>query len=73
MKRILLDILMAAGMTAPFVTQLAAQTNAATAEIPFAFVANHVHLPAGTYHVSQPLQATGSVFSLADSRGKEFS
>jgi len=69
MKRILANILMAAGLTVPFVANLSAQTNPSTAEIPFAFVANHVHLAAGTYRVSQPMQGAPSVFALADSRG----
>jgi hypothetical protein len=53
MKRMLTTILMAVGITGPFVTHLAAQRNRTVADIPFAFVADNLTLPAGEYEVSQ--------------------
>jgi hypothetical protein len=72
MKRILINFLMAVGITGPFVAHVAAQNNPAVAEIPFAFVANHVQLPAGTYRVSEASQISRGVFTLANSQGSIF-
>jgi hypothetical protein len=66
MKRILTTLLMAVGLTGPLVTHLAAQSNTAVAEIPFAFVANQRTYPAGTYRVSEGSDISRSLFKLED-------
>jgi hypothetical protein len=67
MKRIFTTILMAVGITGPFVAHLAAQGNRQVADVPFAFVAGNRTLPAGRYQVSQP-QSNSPIFTLTDSR-----
>jgi hypothetical protein len=62
MKRILVTLLTAVGITGPFVSHLAAQSTAQEAVIPFAFVVSNHTMPAGTYRVSRFNQ--GAVFSL---------
>jgi hypothetical protein len=66
MKRILTSLLMAVGITGPFVSHLGAQTNREVADIPFAFVVSQRTLPAGQYTVSQ-LHSDSRVFVIADS------
>jgi hypothetical protein len=66
MKRILTNILMAVGITVPFVTNLAAQSQVEVAKIPFAFIVSNVTMPAGTYDVAR---LTGTTFSFHDGRG----
>ena len=68
MKRILTSLLMAVGITGPFVTHLAAQTNREVADIPFAFVVCNRTMPAGKYDVSQ-LRSSSPVFTVRDSQG----
>jgi len=65
MNRIFTTLLMAVGITVPFVTHIAAQEHTAVADIPFAFVVSHTTLPAGQYKVSQ-LTMGSPVFLLAD-------
>jgi hypothetical protein len=65
MKRIFATLLMAAGITVPFVAHVAAQEHTGVADIPFAFVVSHNTLPAGHYKVSQSSMGS-SVFLLAD-------
>lgn len=65
MKRTFTTLLMAVGITVPFVAHIAAQEPTAVADIPFAFVASHTTLPAGQYKVSQ-LTPGSPVFLLAD-------
>jgi hypothetical protein len=62
MKRIFTTILMAVGITGPFVSHLAAQGRTA-ADISFAFTAGNQTMPAGHYDVSQ-LSQRSSVFTL---------
>ena len=69
MKRILTNILMAAGIAGPFVAHVAAQDHRAIADIPFAFIANRTTMPAGRYEVSQ-FDASGSLFVLRDATGR---
>jgi hypothetical protein len=68
MKRILTSLLMAVGITGPFVAHLAAQTNTAVADIPFAFVISNHTMPAGEYRVSE-LRYGNPVFVFSDARG----
>jgi len=65
MKRTFTTLLMAVGITVPFVAHIAAQEHSAMADIPFAFVVSHTTLPAGQYKVSQ-LTAGSPVFLLED-------
>jgi hypothetical protein len=69
MKRILTTILMAVGITGPFVTHLAAQAHRMVATIPFAFLVDNRTMPAGQYDLSQQNPST-SVFALRDARGQ---
>jgi len=69
MKRIFTTILMALGITGPFVTNLAAQSNQMVADVPFAFVAYNRTMPAGQYELSQ-LNAGGTTFELRNVGGK---
>jgi len=69
MKRILTTILMAVGITCPFVANLAAQGNQMTADVPFAFVTNNCSMPAGHYDLKQ-WGAAGSQFLLRAASGK---
>jgi hypothetical protein len=66
MKRILITLLTAVGITGPFVAHLAAQSNPEVADVPFAFVVSHHTMPAGQYYVSQ-LTSGSPVFSLRNS------
>jgi hypothetical protein len=68
MKRMLVNILMAVGITGPFVAHLAAQGANAVAEIPFAFVVSGQTMPAGKYTISR-MNAAGSTFGLRDNHG----
>lgn len=68
MKRILTTILVAVGITGPFVTHLWAQNNALAADVPFSFIIGDRSMPAGSYHLSQA-NIAGSVFKLSDTRG----
>jgi hypothetical protein len=68
MKRILTSLLMAVGITGPFVSHLAAQTNTEVADIPFAFVVSHTTMPAGKYLVSQ-FNGGSATFALSDRQG----
>jgi len=68
MKRIITTFLMAVGITGPFVAHLVAQSNAAEAKIPFAFVVAHQTMPAGTYSVTR-ISAIAPVFTLRDGHG----
>jgi hypothetical protein len=63
MKRIFTTILMAVGITGPFVTNLAAQGHGMSADVPFAFVVANRTMPAGHYTLSQ-VNASGTVFAL---------
>jgi hypothetical protein len=63
MKRILVTLLTAVGITGPFVAHLAAQSTAQEAVIPFAFIVSNHTMPAGTYRVSRFNQGA-PVFSL---------
>ncbi len=67
MNRLFTTILMAVGITAPFVSHLAAQDRA-SADIPFAFVAQNRTMPAGHYDVQQ-LPELSSVFALRAAGG----
>jgi hypothetical protein len=69
MKRIFTTILMALGITGPFVTNLAAQGNRMVADVPFAFVVDNLTMPAGQYTLSQP-NASGTAFALRSHSGK---
>lgn len=69
MKRILINILMAAGITGPFVAHLAAEGNGVAADIPFAFVANNQTMPAGHYELSQGTSSR-TLFQLRNVDGK---
>jgi hypothetical protein len=69
MKRIFVTLLTAIGITSPFVVRLAAQTNSAVAEVPFAFVASNRTLPAGKYNVSE-LRPGSAIFSLRNAEGQ---
>jgi len=68
MKRILISILMAVGITGPCISNLGAQNHGMAADIPFAFVAGKSALPAGRYVVTQA-NASGSVFQLSNASG----
>lgn len=68
MKRVLTSILMAAGIAGPFVAHVAAQGHPATADIPFAFIANKTTMPAGRYRVTQ-FDASGYLFVLRNAAG----
>jgi hypothetical protein len=74
MKRIFTTILMAIGITGPFVAHLGAQEHPQVAAIPFAFVVGNRTLPAGTYRVSQTSSMAGDspVFTLIDDRRHSF-
>jgi len=63
MKRILVTLLTAVGITGPFVAHLAAQGNPLEADVPFAFVVSNHTLPPGKYRVSRATTA-GPVFTL---------
>jgi hypothetical protein len=63
MKRILITLLTAVGITGPFVAHLAAQGTPLEADIPFAFVVSNHTMPAGKYRVSRTTTA-GPVFTL---------
>ncbi len=65
MKRIFATLLMAAGITVPFVAHVAAQEHTGVADIPFAFLVSHKTMPAGHYKVSQSNMGS-SVFLLTD-------
>ncbi len=69
MKRILTSILVAVGITGPFVLNLGAQNHRMVADIPFTFVANNRTMPAGQYDFSQAT-ASGSTFQLRNAAGK---
>ena len=60
---------MAVGITGPFVMPLAAQTNAAVAEIPFAFEVGDRTMPAGQYTIKE-LSAYSSIFKVENEKGK---
>jgi hypothetical protein len=68
MKRIFTTLLVAAGIAGPFMASVAAQSNHAVANIPFAFVASGRTLPAGRYDVSQ-MQPGSTIFTLRDREG----
>jgi hypothetical protein len=68
MKRMLTTILMAVGITGPFVAHLAAQSHRLVADIPFAFAVDNRTLPAGQYDVYK-LNLSSSVFVLRDADG----
>jgi hypothetical protein len=68
MKRILTSLLMAVGITGPFVAHLGAQTNRQVADIPFAFVVCNRTLPAGQYSVTQ-MRASSPIFTVRDTKG----
>jgi hypothetical protein len=68
MKRILVSLLTAVGITAPFVSSLAAQSNPQQADIPFAFLVSKRTMPAGRYRVTR-LSPSAPVFALQDGRG----
>lgn len=68
MKRMLISILMAVGITGPFVAHLAAQNTTAVAEIPFAFVVSQQTMPAGKYDISQ-MNGARNLFGLRDNHG----
>lgn len=53
MKRILITLLTAVGITGPFVTHLVAQSTVQEADVPFAFVVSNHTMPAGKYRVSR--------------------
>lgn len=69
MKRILISILMAAGIAGPFAAQVVAQGHPAIADIPFAFIANKATMPAGRYQVTQ-FDASGYLFVLRNATGQ---
>lgn len=69
MKRILTTILMAVGITGPFVAHLAAQSARMVADIPFTFVVNHRTMPAGHYDLAQ-FNSSGSGFVLRNAAGQ---
>jgi len=69
MKRIFTTILMAVGITGPFVTNLAAQGHGMVADVPFAFVVYNRTMPAGQYELSQ-VNAGGTTFKLHNVGGK---
>jgi hypothetical protein len=66
MKRILTTLLMAVGITGPFVAHLAAQDQRMIADVPFAFDVDNRTMSAGQYNLSM-LTSGGSVFKLRDS------
>lgn len=68
MKRFLTTLIVAVGITGPFVAQLAAQAHGAVADVPFSFVVSHRTLPAGQYKVSQ-LHSGSAVFMLENENG----
>jgi hypothetical protein len=68
MKRLLTTLLLTIATSGPFAARMAAQTNQAKAEIPFAFVASNRTLPAGTYTFAQ-LGASVPVFTLRNTKG----
>ena len=63
MKRILVTLLTAVGITGPLVAHLAAQSNRLEADVPFAFVVSNHTMPAGKYWVSRATQ-NAPVFAL---------
>ena len=69
MKRILATILLAVGMTGPFVARLRAQSRLeAKADVPFTFIYGDSTLTSGTYLVSVA-NPVGVIFALTDQQG----
>jgi hypothetical protein len=70
MKRILMNCFLAFGLVVtPFLsTPVSAQSNPATADVPFSFVVGNQRLAAGQYYISQT-QYDSPVFVLRNERG----